>query len=178
MINSLLSYGVDKNWQDHGGCTALSIAARHGHDLATRALLHARVNVHLVDISGRTALMHAASRGNTNVVRMLMLYDADVSQVDHAGRSSLDYARECRQPAVTSILLQPCLARSRKQRRNTLADCMTIPDRSISLVDDEYSWMSQQQQLYVSLNKEIICDILERLEDFQKNSRPPARLTQ
>ncbi len=71
-VKSLLERGVDVNFQDDHGWTALMIASKNGHKKTVEMLLRHNPNVDLQNKDGWTALMHASFHGRAEIVQMLV----------------------------------------------------------------------------------------------------------
>lgn len=76
---------VDMRLSDRG--TALTLAAKHGHEAVVETLLDAGADPNVADVAGMTPLMLAA--GRADIVEMLIAHKADVSAVSHEGRNAL-----------------------------------------------------------------------------------------
>ena len=68
------------------GSTALSLAARHGHDDVVRLLLDRRAGLEIQRQDGTTALMEAAAYNHAAAVRVLLSYGANASTARKGGR--------------------------------------------------------------------------------------------
>ena len=82
-IRQELQAGVDVNYQNDYGWTALMLATFSGHTPAVQFLLDAGANVDLQNITGKTALMIASWRGHTPVVQLLLEAGANVDLQDN-----------------------------------------------------------------------------------------------
>ncbi|CAK7273462.1 Glycerophosphocholine phosphodiesterase [Sporothrix epigloea] len=97
IVRLLVDAGVDLNWQDERGETALHIAARFGHDECAKILLTGSVtqkaNVELVEKSySWTALHIAAVDGHLTVARLIAEAGADVDKLDSSGWTAREHA--------------------------------------------------------------------------------------
>lgn len=175
MIAYLIVKGAHVNAVDSNGTPPIFAAVRHGHTRAILALLHAHANLNTVDKLGHTSLMLAASNGHEEAVRLLLVYGANPSMIDPEGLTAHDHARARRQLRVLDMLLQSSLNRDNARH---LRRCNSLPSMCNALAlqqndyDSQESWEGHQQQLYHRANKEIICDLFVRLDDFKnKNNR-------
>ena len=98
IVNLLVDAGVDVNFQDQQGETALHIAARFGHEDCARALLASRSEGHLVDTElaeksyGWTPLFTASVNGQLSVVKLLVDAGAQITKLDSSGWTSQEHA--------------------------------------------------------------------------------------
>eukprot|EP00439_Symbiodinium_sp_Y106_P034070 s780_g4.t1 len=77
-VRFFLQAGVDKDWVDGNGFSALMHAADAGHAELVRLLVEAGAVKNLQSDEGLTALMLAADSGKTAIVRILVDSGADV----------------------------------------------------------------------------------------------------
>ncbi|KAG6986548.1 hypothetical protein G7Y79_00078g100020 [Physcia stellaris] len=89
VIELLVQKGVDLNYAEPNGTTALHVAARHGSLEAVSFLLRCHVDPNRKTHSGYTPLHWAAFRGHTEVVRFLVDHEADSAAQNHAGETAL-----------------------------------------------------------------------------------------
>lgn len=82
LIKFFLEDGIDINYSDELGYTALMLAAAKGHREIVELLFEKDAIVNQKDVSGSTALFHAAAKGNAEVVKLLLDKGADVSCVN------------------------------------------------------------------------------------------------
>ena len=88
-IELLVQKGVDVNYAEPDGTTALHVAARHGSLEAVSFLLHCQVDPNRKTHNGCTPLHWAAFRGHTEVVQFLVDHEADSAAQNHAGETAL-----------------------------------------------------------------------------------------
>lgn len=107
IVRLLVDAGVDINYQDDNGETALHVAARFGLDVCAEILLTGskdqKVELELADNTyGWTPLFIACVDGNLSIVKMLLKHGAEATKVDLSGwrpqehaalRGHLDIAR-------------------------------------------------------------------------------------
>lgn len=177
MVSDLISHGALVNANDENGIPPLFTAVQHGHIMVTLAMLHAQARVNQVDRLGRTPLMVAASRGHDETVRMLLVYGADPSIIDLNGLTAHDHARGCKRIRTLDILLQSSLNRTNSSPLH-VKRCLSLKTMGKTTRTEIASrtemasldtWEGHQQQLYYRANKEIVCDMFVRLDDFRKN---------
>ncbi|KAL2130529.1 hypothetical protein VTI74DRAFT_6270 [Chaetomium olivicolor] len=97
IVEMLVEAGVDINWQDKDGETALHIAARFGHDECARVLLKGtpeqKANLELVENSFAWTPLHiAAVDGHLSVAQLLVDAGADVDKLDSSGWTAKEHA--------------------------------------------------------------------------------------
>lgn len=97
IVKLLVEAGVDINWQDEEGETALHIAARFGHEHCAKTLLDGTVdqqtNFELVEKSFSWTPLHVACvDGHLSIVELLIAAGADLSKVDASGWTAQEHA--------------------------------------------------------------------------------------
>jgi glycerophosphodiester phosphodiesterase len=97
IVGMLVEAGVDINWQDKTGETALHIAARFGHDECARVLLKGtaeqKADVELAENSFAWTPLHiAAVDGHLSVAKLLVDAGADVKKADSSGWTAKEHA--------------------------------------------------------------------------------------
>ncbi|EON99373.1 putative glycerophosphodiester phosphodiesterase gde1 protein [Phaeoacremonium minimum UCRPA7] len=97
IVKMLVDAGVDINWQDNTGETALHLAARFGHAECARILLEGndeqKADVELVEKSFAWTPLHiAAVDGYLSVAKLLVEAGADVDKVDSSGWTAKEHA--------------------------------------------------------------------------------------
>lgn len=97
IVKLLVDAGVDINWQDSSGETALHIAARFGHDECARILIEGtddqKADLELVEKNFNwTALHIAAVDGHLSVAQLLVEAGADVDKLDSSGWTAKEHA--------------------------------------------------------------------------------------
>ncbi|KAL2265508.1 hypothetical protein VTJ83DRAFT_6608 [Remersonia thermophila] len=97
IVEMLVHTGVDINWQDKHGETALHIAARFGHDECARVLIRGtaeqKANLELTEKSFAWTPLHiAAVDGHLSVAQLLVDAGADVDKPDSSGWTAKEHA--------------------------------------------------------------------------------------
>ena len=97
VVRLLVAAGVDLDWQDDQGESALHIAARFGHVECAKALLDGseiqKANTELVENSfGWTPLFVASVDGHLSVVELLIAAGADLEKPDTSGWTAKEHA--------------------------------------------------------------------------------------
>ncbi|KAL2835623.1 ankyrin repeat-containing domain protein [Aspergillus pseudoustus] len=87
------------------GDTALTLAAKAGHEGITRLLLEHDVHVEAFVDGERTPLLMAAWRGHEDIVSLLLEKGGDIDAVDSKGRNALWHAADGGHIGVVKILL-------------------------------------------------------------------------
>ncbi|KAI9376369.1 GDPD-domain-containing protein [Aspergillus egyptiacus] len=97
IVQLLVDAGVDINYQDHQGETALHVAARFGHDKCARILLKGnadqKADTELVEHTySWTPLFVACVDGSLSVVEALIEAGAELERVDSSGWTAKEHA--------------------------------------------------------------------------------------
>jgi glycerophosphodiester phosphodiesterase len=97
IVKLLVDAGVDINWQDETGDTALHIAACFGHEECAKALLEGTVdqetNFELVEKSFSWTPLHVACvDGHLSIVELLIAAGADLKKLDASGWTAQEHA--------------------------------------------------------------------------------------
>ncbi|KAI0430926.1 hypothetical protein F5Y09DRAFT_306177 [Xylaria sp. FL1042] len=88
----LATEAVDLDFKDINGETALSWAARSGHEALVELLLKKGAGIDIQDTASRTPLSWATGYGEVAVVRLLLKRGADVNSRDKSGWGPLSWA--------------------------------------------------------------------------------------
>lgn len=88
-IELLVQKGVDLNYAEPDGTTALHVASRHGSLEAVNFLLNHRVDPNRKTHNGYTSLHWAASSGHMEVAQSLVGHGAEAAAQNHAGETAL-----------------------------------------------------------------------------------------
>ena len=97
--------GIDINFQDDKGRTAVIEAAYSGHNDSLQALIDAGADVNIQDKKGKTALMWAAYYGYSSIARALVNAGADVNIQDERGDTALMDAAYYGYPSIARDLV-------------------------------------------------------------------------
>lgn len=97
IVKLLVEAGVDINWQDSSGETALHIAARFGHDECARILMEGteeqKADLELVETNFNWTPLHiAAVDGHLSVAKLLIEAGAEVDKIDSSGWTAREHA--------------------------------------------------------------------------------------
>ncbi|KAL2864660.1 glycerophosphocholine phosphodiesterase [Aspergillus lucknowensis] len=97
IVQLLVDAGVDINYQDHQGETALHVAARFGHEKCARILLKGnseqKADTELTEHTySWTPLFIAAVDGSLSVVEALIEASADLNRLDSSGWTAKEHA--------------------------------------------------------------------------------------
>ena len=99
----LLDLGVNINYSNSEGKTALMLASEAGHEEVVQILVSAEANVNLQDSAGQTALMLAS--GNIGIIHCLLLAKADLDIQRQDGNTALHIACYRGHNTVIELLL-------------------------------------------------------------------------
>jgi ankyrin repeat protein len=113
-VRKLLDDGVDVNWKDEDGWTALMWAGGGwGHIEVVKLLLDNGAQVNIQDNNGWTALMVASFNGNSECARLLLEKGADMSiKSIMIGKTAKDYAVEKEHADIVQLLNEVCMLRT------------------------------------------------------------------
>ncbi|KAH6608061.1 glycerophosphodiester phosphodiesterase gde1, partial [Trichoderma cornu-damae] len=96
IVKMLVDAGVNVNWTDKTGETALHVAARFGHDECARVILESKLQEADVETTEKsyawTPLHVAAVDGSLSVVSLLLDAGADASRPDASGWTAAEHA--------------------------------------------------------------------------------------
>lgn len=97
IVEMLVKSGVDVNWRDQTGETALHVAARFGHDECADVIIKGtqslKADLEIVENSYAWTPLHvAAVDGHLSVVKLLLAAGADVSRMDSSGWTAKEHA--------------------------------------------------------------------------------------
>jgi ankyrin repeat protein len=96
--------GVNINWQDERGETALMKAARRGDGSVAMELMNARANCDLTNESGNTALHFACKSSHRQIVHLLGEAGADVNLQNSKGNTPAHVAASRSELAILDEL--------------------------------------------------------------------------
>ncbi|KAG9239192.1 Glycerophosphoryl diester phosphodiesterase family-domain-containing protein [Amylocarpus encephaloides] len=117
IVKLLVNAGVDINWQDDTGETALHVAARFGHDECAKTLLEGTVDqkadIELVEKSFSWTPLHVACvDGHASIVELLIAAGADIKKQDASGWAGREHAALRGHLVIADKILQAWLERS------------------------------------------------------------------
>lgn len=97
IVEMLVQAGVEINWRDSTGETALHVAARFGHDECAEVIIAgsdtSKADLEIVENSYAWTPLHvAAVDGHFSVVKLLIEAGADVSRLDSSGWTAKEHA--------------------------------------------------------------------------------------
>jgi ankyrin repeat protein len=114
-VRKLLDDGVDVNWKNKEGDTALIWASVEGHAEVVKLLLDRGALTDLQRNGGATALMYASFFGHVECVRLLLERGADMSIKDRNGKTAKDDAIERGNDAIGQLLNEVCMLQNQDQ---------------------------------------------------------------
>ncbi len=92
-VNKLINEGVDVNFRNGVGQTALMVASWLNRSGIVHRLIDAGADVNIQSNDGYTALMVASDRGYINIVRILLNAGANKDLVNNHGETAVSLAR-------------------------------------------------------------------------------------
>jgi ankyrin repeat protein len=101
----LSAQGIKVNAPSNSQQTALSQAARNGHNAVVKLLLGIGAEFDSQDVDSRTPLLWAARNGHEAVVKLLIEKGANLEAKDEWGRTPLSWAARNGHEAVVKLLL-------------------------------------------------------------------------
>jgi len=104
-VQRLLDLGVNPNFRDESGNTALMVASHWGYLQVLEVLLAAGAEVDMQNEYGHTALMHASEHGHPEVVDRLLAAGAEVNARDERRATALMMASDYGKIEVVERLL-------------------------------------------------------------------------
>jgi glycerophosphodiester phosphodiesterase len=139
IVRLLIEAGVDINYQDRQGETALHVAARYGHDLCAKFLLEGshlqKANTELAEYTyAWTPLFIASVDGNLGVAELLIETGADIDRVDSSGWTAKEHA-SLRGHISIARLLAEITGVPESSPSETSTNASTSPPTSSSLTD-------------------------------------------
>ena len=105
LVEQLIGAGVDVNWRNNNGSTALLFAARSGNLSVVSTLLAAGSLVNIQNNDGNSPLIYASSEGKLDVMRALLDAKAEVNAKTSDGNTALTYAAANGRVEVVRALL-------------------------------------------------------------------------
>ena len=107
-VNELLEAGVDPNYQDRNGRTALISASANGYLDIVELLLKYDADIHIKNIEGNSALLLAAMHGgpqSRDIVELLLESGANINTRNKRGLTPLMVAARWK-PELLNILIE------------------------------------------------------------------------
>ncbi|XP_073244360.1 uncharacterized protein [Porites lutea] len=114
-LKTTIEEGVDVNYQNEFGQSAMMVASWEGHHGIIEALLSADADPNLQDGEQRTPLHYAAMRGKRKIVEVLVLFGADVTLLTKYNESAIELAYSYRHDDIVDYLMAS--SRDKKTRR-------------------------------------------------------------
>jgi ankyrin repeat protein len=108
-VRKLLDDGVDVNWKDTEGRTALMWASAYGHAEVVKLLLDKGAQIDVQNNGGGMALMWASVNGKVECVRLLLEKGADMSLKCKDGLTAKDKAVEKGHVDIVQLLNEVCM---------------------------------------------------------------------
>jgi ankyrin repeat protein len=108
-VRKLLDDGVDVNWKDTLGDTALIYASANGHVEVLKLLLDRGALIDFLRNGGGTALMNASYNGRVDCVRLLLERGADMSLKSKDIRTAKDWAVSYGHADIAQMLDEVCM---------------------------------------------------------------------
>jgi ankyrin repeat protein len=115
-VRKLLDNGVDMNWKNTFGDTALIYASVHGHVEIIKLLLDRGAQIDTRDNIEGTALMNACFHGKIDCVRLLLDRGADTSLKDEDGIMAKDVAVENGKVDIVQLLDEVCMFQTQDKK--------------------------------------------------------------
>ncbi|KAF2706557.1 GDPD-domain-containing protein [Pleomassaria siparia CBS 279.74] len=142
IVKQLVEAGVNVNYQDEHGETALHVAARYGHDECAKALLvGSTVYKTEVDMPentfGWTPLFYACVDGHISTAELLFTAGADLERCDISGWTAIEHAALRGHIKIVQRLL--VIAPSRKSPTLEIPVVRATSPRQISSLDERRS---------------------------------------
>jgi glycerophosphodiester phosphodiesterase len=114
IVQLLVKAGVDINWQDETGETALHVAARFGHGECAMALLKGtadqKADIELTENSFSWTPLHIACvDGHRSIVELLIAAGADIKRQDASGWTAREHAALRGHLKIADVLFQASL---------------------------------------------------------------------
>lgn len=140
IVKLLVAAGVDLDYQDDQGETALHVAARFGHTDCAAALLHGpdgqKANTELEENTfGWTPLFTACVDGHLNIVQLLIDVGADVERLDTSGWSAKEHAALRGHMAIAKALAEVTVAPSGSDSESSAPPSLSSTPSAFSLAD-------------------------------------------
>ena len=92
VVKIMLDRGIDKEFKDEHGQTALSVASRTGKSRVVEVLLDYGADIETKDTNGHTPLMHAVQMDRIGIIARLLQRHANVETKNKAGQNAISLA--------------------------------------------------------------------------------------
>ena len=106
LVIELINNGVNLNYQNGYGSTALHMAIVNKNDNISELLINSDINMDLQDNIGNTALHHAVINNNTFLTRILVQKGANKHIINNDNKSPFGYITVEHAPELVNNLLQ------------------------------------------------------------------------
>lgn len=119
-MRTLWRNGVDPNWFNRAGETALMHASFEGHKAAVMLLIMVKAQVNAPDNVGFTSLLYAANQGHEDVVALLLSQGASAHAKSYGeGFKAIDWVSKRQYPRIFEMLtnaIEPTLPTQDKRQ--------------------------------------------------------------
>ena len=107
LVQLLLYYSADINWQDANHNTALHVAISHRNIQVAQLLLDRGADVTIQDKNGNTALHFAVASNDIELVKLLIIYQAHPDAPNYNGATPVHWAcnKNYKNLAITQLLV-------------------------------------------------------------------------
>lgn len=153
IVKLLVEAGVDINWQDQTGETALHIAARFGHEECAKILLEGtedqKADIEMTEKSFSWTPLHVASvDGHLPVVELLVAAGAEINQLDASGWTAREHAALRGHMDIATLLaeLGPEISTSSPESEQAPSTAASSPP-SLSSMDASRSQSTNPRQV-------------------------------
>ena len=139
IVKLLVAAGVDLDYQDDQGETALHVAARFGHADCAAALLHHadhEANTEVAENSfGWTPLFTACVDGHLKIVELLIAAGSDLERLDSSGWSAKEHAALRGHIEIAKALAEVTIAPSGSDSDSSAATSLSTTSSVLSLAE-------------------------------------------
>ena len=152
IVKLLVDAGVDINWQDQTGETALHVAARFGHADCAKILLEGtkdqKADYELIENAFSWTPLHVASvDGHLSIVELLISAGSDLNKLDASGWTAKEHAALRGHLAIAGRLAEAALKLSNIMplQQDTVIPRKSSPTPGASSVDASRSQVSKTE---------------------------------
>ncbi|KMT03167.1 hypothetical protein BVRB_8g197210 [Beta vulgaris subsp. vulgaris] len=149
-LDQLLENGVNIDFADKDGLTALHVSIIGKKEAVISHLLRKGANPHIKDKDGVTPLHYAVQVGAIQTVKLLIKYNIDVNASDNEGWTPLHVAMQSRNRDITKVLLLNGADAMRKNK-----DGRTPLDLSLSYGKDFNSYDLTKLLKIIPANRDL-----------------------